>query len=452
MPESPPDPGNRMPGKDNPPTDPSRLFDVADRGGWEDELRRCLADRAAEAPHTRTDLAGTAIRRARRTHRRRAVAGLAAVVVATVLATGGWLHSWHNPGPSEYGAITGLVGEQTPSPAPEPTVGLVTDEQLAAELSVDLLGDGVAGGVVLATAAGEMVDLAGVQRVASAQRVGDGWVAIGGQDGLLRLWWLAEGREPVSLLAGMDAVVADGQRVAWRRGPLLSAAALSPDGELTGRVSTTAPDGGQPVGFLGPAVLLRRTDENGVASWDVWSPAEGDYRRGWSEEVVRVFGSLPDGSAVGLVPERSGAQEGDGGDAGERLCLARLDVARSLAVTATECLTGALADELVVEGPAAVSPQGRWLVSGGATAPLLVDLVRLFQPAGSAQAGGAVVSLHGVAQPTSTPRWLGSERVLLPSEDHLVQLRPDQLVDAGPDAAVERFPLAGAPPVVVESS
>jgi hypothetical protein len=410
-----------------------RLLDVAEGDRWEAELRRSLTERAGRVRPSGVDLAGAVIARARRVRRRRQAAGLAAVVMGTVLATGVW---WHDSRPEEgngarFEAVTDLAeapvaGDESPPVQPPQ---LATDQAVPATVSADVIGDGTDGGVVLATDEGQVLDLGPIRQVVSARRIGDGWAVVSGGTGTARLWWVQPDRRPVALLAGMDAVVVDRERVAWRRGAVLSAATLSPDGELTQRVSTAAPEGdGLPVGFVGGVVLLTGTDPGG---WDTWDPARGDYRPAWTRDVIRVYGTLPDAAtAVALVPPEPGA---------EGSCLARLDA--KLVASQVRCVP----ETLPADGPAAISPEGRWLVTGSVADALLVDLAEAF----GAWPERAVVPVAGVPGPATTPIWLELDRVLFTTSDSLVQVWPDRARAGGPDA-VDEIPLRGTQLLVVQ--
>lgn len=443
--------------RDNPPPASSRLFDVADRERTlENLVRRSLADQAGAAnagKPSHGDLAGAAISRARRRHRRRTVLALGSVVMATVLATGAWFQGWHAVDQSpEFGAVSGFLGDssENPTPQPESTVRLATDEQLARTLPADLVGAGADGGLVLAPASGDAIVLPGVRDVVAAQRLGDGWAVVSGQGGTQRLWWVSANQAPVSVLAGADAIALSGQQVSWQRGSLLSTAVLSSGGELGPRVSTGGlRDGVRPVGFVGEAVLLARSDPGSAKAgretrggqapsadaWDIWHPQQGDYRPGGNHGVTRVFGALPgQDAAVGLVPEEPGA---------DRWCFARLGLTPVLAVEETRCPASPVADSLAANPAAAISPDGRWLVTGGQD-PLLVDLAELF----AVPISEAVHEVPVAQRVAATPTWLGTDRVVLPADDRLLQVWPAR-VATQERSAVQESPLTGPAPVIV---
>jgi hypothetical protein len=413
-----------MADRGNPEPAPARLFGVVEgEDRWEGEVREFLADQATRQRPARVDLANVAISRARRVRRRRAVFGLAMIVAGTVAATGVALHDWAGSGGGpRYGVVSDLFEEQaSPSETPE-APRLALDRSMPGAVSADIIGEGVDGGLVLATAAGETLPLGPIRNVVSAQRVGRGWAVVSGEPGTARLSWVTPGSEPRALLGGMDAIVVAHGQVAWQRGVVLWAATLTADGQLAGRVSTAAPEGdGLPVGFVQEAVLLERTGSNG---WDTWNPARGDYRPTWTDEVLKVYGSV-DPLAVGLVPP----QPGSSGP-----CLAQLDT--ELQVAGVSCVPQALSPDR----PGAVSPQGRWLLNGS----LLVDLGEAF----GGQRERAVTEVASESTVT-TPVWLGPDRVLFATADSLVQLWPDRLRAGDPDA-VEQIPLSGGSLSVVQ--
>jgi hypothetical protein len=414
----------------------SRLTGVADRDPAQAELRRCLSERAAAVPTVPafpTDLAGAVIARGRRARRRRTAGRLVAVVGATVLATGGLWQVWQPAADPQFGAVNGFSGDPFLDREQAEPPQLAADDQLAAQLPADVLGDGAGGGTVLATAGGDAIDLRRVTSVIAAERVDGGWAVISGEPGRMRLWWAIAGQAPRSLLTGMDAIVMQQRRVAWQRGGVLAVATLA-GGQLADRVTTLGLDGGaQPAGLLGPTVLLRRPGPDGSQAWDTWDPARGDYRPRWTEQVLRVYGLLPDGAgALGLIPPPAG---------GERPCLARLDLRRGLAPAQTRCPVAALA----AGGPAALSPQQRWLFTTADGEPALVALTGLFEAAAA-----PVIPIAGVTEPVTAAVWLGPERAVLTAGQQLLQVWPERLAGGAP-AAVEQFPLTGTPPVVVGS-
>jgi hypothetical protein len=406
---------------DNQPHRSSRQLDVAPDGkGLEEAVRRSLAGQAAGVRPSGADLAGVAVARVRRLRRRHTLLGLAVLVVATVVASGVLL-DWSADRRDRYAPTTTelLLDAPTTAPArPHEPARLAADGELPAELSAELIGAGT-GGAVLAGADGNVVGLGQIGQVVAAHRIGAGVAVVSDAGGVRRLWWVESEQGLRLVLTGLDAVVVEGARIAWRRGVLLATETLSADGALSGRVVTTAPaGGGLPVGFLGDAVLLA-----GEQGWDTWNPAGGAYQPTWSTRVARVYGAQPDGVPVGLVPDPSGG----GGS-----CLARLVVEPELAPADSGCV----ATSLTPDRPAALSPDGRWLLAVGDGATVLVDL--------TAPAAGAERLVEEAPAPVATPVWLAADRVAFVAVGStLVQLWPD-----GP--RVELYPLAGDPPVLVQ--
>lgn len=396
-------------GIDNPRSVPSRLRDVAEQDRWEQELRRVLTGRAAQAPPLRPDLAGRVLARARRSARRRSVAGIAAVVCLTMVSTGILIPDWWSAEQRRLGAVSGAV-EKTEEYI-RPSLLLPSDERLAETLAVDVLREVPNRGVVFSTAWGEQYELAQVGQVQAAQRLETGWVVASGQPGSQRLSWVDPPSPPISLLAGLDQLVLDGDRVAWLKLGVLATARVV-DGELVERVTTTLTgDGVELVGLLGSRVLLRQFDEDGV-QWDFWDPARGPYRPAWSGYPVAVFGLLPDGErAVGLVPDPTG----EGG-----VCLAALALTSWSEAAATRCLPAGSTPF----GPAVISPDRRlMLVASEGGGVLLVQLDQLFD----AEAD-PVVPVPGMSWPGLAPVWLGGDRVLWTEGNQLVVLWPERLL------------------------
>lgn len=435
-------------GDDNPWSDPSRLFGVVGpddgKSEWGDAVRRSLTDAVATVRPSGADLAGRAIAAGRRVRRRRNATGLAAVLAAMVVFIGGWLSAGSMTAPpSQFGPVgaplSGVVdgdqpAEVTPRSSPPGRPARLADAGLAAaEIAADLLGDGVDGSLVLAPHDGDAQALGPIQQPVSAHRVGDGWAVVSGEPGGLRLWWVAPGGDPAPLLVEMEAIVVEDGRAAWQKGVVLAVGSFSAEGSLVGIVTSTAPEDGQPVGFLGGAVLMARTDPEG-RSWDTWHPSDHSYQPAWTRAVTRVYGALGDGAGgVGLVPPPVGV---------EGACLARLGERAPLDVGQTVCV----GEQLAADGPAALSPAGRWLV---ATTPerglMLVDLVAVFEDSGR----DAVTAMTGVAAPVTAPVWVAPDRLLVPTGEGLVEVRADGLRARATDA-IGKIPSTGPLPLVVE--
>lgn len=392
---------SRMPNpRDNQPGGLKRPTTVS-----EDELERALretfAGRVATARPLAADPAGVAIRRARRSGRRRALTGLALAGAATVLVTTGMAQLG---GPTGNGGTpTVVLGDPrgfTPSPLATANTRPADTEPIRAELDLIV-------GSRLETSGGEQRELTGVGAVERAQRVPDygGWLVtsvatVAGRT----LWWVPpNGSAPQVLLAAADAVVVapDGRQVAWRDGPELLAAGVV-GGQLVATSRTAAPEGTVPIGFAAEAVLIRQPGR-GVS---LWPRSAGGRPGGAAGDVLNVYGSLPDGRLIGEVATGKS----------RRPCLALLDPARNLTPVRTGC-----GPDLATDGPAGVSPDGTWLLANGARkAALLVDLRTLggtvsTHPAGPAVVDEVVWTTAGVA-------------LHVDAAGRLVRVRPDRVV------------------------
>jgi hypothetical protein len=399
-------------------------------------LRRCLRRQAAGVRPSGADLAGRSLRSGRRRRALGGTAGLAAVILLTVLASGVLLHGSERASPAPVRGfaypVSGL--DQLPPLMSDPVVPeLGTERQVLLDAPVGLVGRDEAGRLLLVSGSGRVVDLRYLSSVTSAHPVGDGWAVVaGGQRATL--WWVDARQRPRLVLGSLDGLAVDGSRVAWRRDNVLSAARLSHAGELEQQVDTSVADRGvDPYGFVGDRVLLAHIGpERELAAWDTWRPDTGAYVAGPAAGVEWVFGALPGGeAAVGLAPV-AGAP-----------CLARLDAQRGLAVEVTACLP-----ELPAAGPAAISPDGRWLLGStevggdGAGSPLLVDLTAAFD--GDA---GAVRVVTGAPGPVGSPIWTGIGSAAYLSGTGAFQLWPE-LVLTGAPGAVESLDLPSEPLLV----
>lgn len=451
--------------EDNREEAPGRLFGVAEQHPPErpdlaehqvtELLGRTLGDLATRVRPSGADLAGVAIKRARRVQRRRRGAGLVAVVVATVSVSGALLMGLSGSGETDRGdgSIAGLFSDEDEreEPAPvgppdQPTrdVSLAADEAVVERVSGGLVGEGDSDGLVLATGDGVLADLGPIRDVNSVHRVAEGWVVVtaGAGADTARLWWVTDSGKPRAVLSGLDEIVADGARAAWRLGSQLSAGVLADDGGLQRRGSVQAPAGDvRLAGFVGEAVLLRRVTGGGAVSWALWRPEEcvADPCPGfdpvWSPHVLRVYGTEPGGgAAIGLVPAVSKDQG---------VCLARLRIADGLPVIERVCPPD------LPTGVASLSPDGRWLVaavgSGGGGAAV-VDVAAAF--AGDPE---AVLPVPGVAAPAAVPVWSAPAEAVYPTEDSLVWVRAEKLRNGGKDAVTEAA-LSGAPPTLIHMS
>ncbi|MFV2017601.1 hypothetical protein [Micromonospora sp. LOL_023] len=399
-------------------------------------LRDCLVDRAGNAPRT-ADLAGRAIRRARRIRRTRTggVAVLAGCLLASAGIAGGQLllspsatttALLAEPAPSAGSALTSS-GPAAPA-APLPFSGELQREPMAAvqlpPVDIVLAGE-------LRTTEGQRVSLDPLVDVAQAIRMSGGWLVVTepSTDGDAGVWFVTTDASPKAVLPGVDAVAVDeaGARIAWRRGTEVAVASVV-SGELTGTTTSPVPERSSPIGFAGDAVLMARDRADRTRGYSVWRPEQGEFQPIWSDTTSAVYGTLPDGSTV--VAQIS--------DASGRPCLALLDVRHDFTVTRTACML-----PLTGDGRGAVSADGRWLMINGVAdarsaseseLALLVDLQRVFDgQAGAVREAGQRI--------TGTTVWVDPATVVHASGlDQVVRIDVDRISnDRG--GAVEQLKL-----------
>ncbi|MFC4148530.1 hypothetical protein ACFO0M_19935 [Micromonospora mangrovi] len=389
----------------------------------DDELARALretfASRVAVPRPLTVDPAGVALRRARRTGRRRALAGLALAGIATVAVTTGMAQLGDRPG--RQGVPTVVLGDPPErSASPRPTAspsGRPASGPLRVE--VDLIVD-----ATLETTGGEQRPLPGVDPVDRALRISDhgGWLVTSAATAAGRtLWWVPPGDgAPQVVLAAADAVALspDGRQVAWRDGGEIATAGVI-SGQLIALVRTPAAADAVPVGFAGDAVLVRRA---GQAGYSVWRPSAGPLPTRAERGVLSTYGTLPDGRVVGQVSAGTP----------RRPCVALLDPTRQLAPVRTGC-----GPDLATDGHGGVSADGRWLLANGSgkQGALLVDLNQLGADTRARAAGPAV---------TGAVTWTkGGAALYVDDKGGLVRVRVDQVVAGHPAIAA---PLAGGTP------
>ncbi|WP_285792254.1 hypothetical protein [Micromonospora sp. NBRC 101691] len=393
------------------------------REDLEQALRETLARQAGAPRPLAVDPAGQAVRRAERMQRRRTLTGVALAAVATVAVSTGMAQL--NTDHARYTSPTVVLGDPVGPPATS-TVPVRLDGPVFAGLSL------VSGSTLVVDGRG--TDLGGIGPVERGLRTGDGWLFVGTPGAAGRTVWAVGGTGTSRvLLAGADAVAVDptGRRLAWRDGAELHVASIV-NGQLLPGLRTPVPESATPVAFVGDDVLVRvRPDRGGFALWR----ADGSpFQAGPDRRVLDVYGRLPDGRLVARVT------------ASPRPCLALLDPARALAVSATGCAVPAIGD-----GPGSVSPDGRWLLvnaaaesrSAEATA-LLVDLAQAFgaQPVtrqvGPAVAGPAV--------------WPAAEAAYPAVDGTLVRFEPDRNPLRATAALVPGLPAGHRPALVAAAS
>ncbi|MEJ3743205.1 hypothetical protein WEI85_07955 [Actinomycetes bacterium KLBMP 9797] len=419
-----------MTGGDNLRPGPARPFGVTP-DDLENALRDSLSGAAADAyPIRNNDLAGTAIRRARRTQRRWSVAGVALVAAATVVAGAGVTQivpaQQRQAGPAwvfDPAPELERPDEATPSPSPAlPDGPELRQQQL--ELSQRPLVDVVVAGN-LRTASGRVVSIDGLGTVRQAHEVDGGWLVVSGQpsDGFA-LWYVGQFGARRQLLPPAKAMVlgSDGRQVAWIDGARLFAGAVV-QGEIAGAKQAIAPREGLPISFVGAAVLMGRAQGGDLDGYAVWWPERGGFEPAWNDAAVSVYGSMPDGhTVVGQVRDES-----------TPACLALLDANNALSVLKTACALS-LADG----GAGSVSPDGRWLVADASFgAAAVVDLSSAFttkpapaRPAGPPLRGSTV--------------WADPNTLVHAVDNALFRVRVDRI--AAGKAGVDSVPVSGAAP------
>ncbi|MFB9237179.1 hypothetical protein ACFFWC_16715 [Plantactinospora siamensis] len=403
----------------------------------QDELERALRDTLSQrvaAARSPLDPAGVAIRRGRRARRLRAVGGVTSAALAIVLVS------------------VGIVQVGTPAPGPGPGVVMLDDSPDAPTLpfgpdpsdadplalptgappTVELINEHTLIGT-------GRIDFAVDSPVTAALRTGDGWLLVTGTAARSALWYGTSSGAVRRLLNGVSALVLapDGRRVAWRFDDRLFMGSLA-EGTL-GVPEQIRVAGAEPVRFLGAALLLRRAEPAGFRLW--WPTADRSPR--WQAGPLAVYGPLPDGrQAVGVVR-----------DARDVPCLALLDLGRDLAPTSTACQVR------LAPGPAAISPDGRWLLANPAVTVSGDPGTTLSPGAGGGTPDGALlVDLHGAfgsipsvwpAGPTlrAQPVWTDDRTAVhVDGQGSLDVVSVGKVSDG---RAVAQLPLRSAPVVLV---
>ncbi|MEV6370346.1 hypothetical protein AB0L86_26020 [Micromonospora musae] len=408
----------------------------------QDELERAVRETFAQqvaAPRPGTaDPAGAAIRRARRTQRKRTTTGLALAAVATVAVSAGIVQLGdvtRRPTQPPTVVLGDPSNQVRPEPLPSGTGG-VDVPPVAPDAGPDVLFAGAILG-----ADGERVAVAGIGPAERAQRLPEnaGWLVIGAPTTAGRtLWAVPRDGTPQVLLDGADAitVATDGRQVAWRDGDEIAAAGLVRT-QLIAPVRTPAPAGAVPVGFVGNAVLVRLDPAR--PGHALWSPATAPLDTGVDRITLNVYGALPDGRLVGQVSSKGTDQP----------CLALLDPSRTLTPIETAC-----GPTLSRDGLGAVSPDGRWLLlngeSGKKAGALLVDVARI----GVTSPGSPLVAGHAGPPLTGSVAWNAvDEAAYIDESGKLVRLTAGRVHvgEAGAAVAVPGADAANRPVVVTGS-
>ncbi|MFC5923738.1 hypothetical protein [Micromonospora vulcania] len=380
-------------------------------------MRDTLSHQVAVARPLSADPAGQAIRRAMRIRRRRAAAGLALAVTATVLISTGMAQLGDDP--SRQGPPTVVIGDPALSPRPIPTATIAPAP--AQGTSVDLLVDST-----LVSSTGGRLELPGVGPAERAFRLPDnaGWLVVGVQTTAGRSLWVAHQDGLVQVLlagAGPIVVAPDRRQIAWRDGSDIVVAGVI-NAQLIGPVRTPAPAGAVPVQFVRDSVLVRLDPTR--AGHALWRPGAGQLGIGTDRKTLNVYGTLPDGKLIGQVAA---------GDPRET-CLAVLEPKQDLKPVRTGC-----GPDLSPDGAGGISADGRWLLVNGrvgkAERALLIDLHRL---------GADLTALPAGLPLTGAVAWTtDSDATYVDRAGELVRVDVDQ-VRAGRPA--EPAPVTGVRP------
>ncbi|MET7878007.1 hypothetical protein [Micromonospora profundi] len=331
------------------------------RDELEGAVREILSHQVAVAHPLSADPAGQAIRRANRIRRRRAGVGLALGVATTVLISSGMAQLAEDT--NRQGPPIVVIGDPDPSDRSIPSATPVAPT--TAPSAGRLLAE------VLISADGRRLAQPTVGPAERAHPLpnGGGLLVVGAETTAGRSLWVTQNDGLVQvLLAGAKQIVLapDGSQVAWRDGADLLVAGVVGT-QLIGTVRTPAPDGAEPVRFVGDHVLVRLDPSR--PGHVLWRPGAGDLAPDSERSTLNVYGALPDGRLIGQVTtsDPPGA------------CLAVLDPARGLKPVRTAC-----GPQLSRDGVGEISADARWLLVNGSVGKtdraLLVDLHRLDTP------------------------------------------------------------------------
>jgi hypothetical protein len=323
----------------------------------EEQLRDVLQQRAT-MPRLGEDVAGTAIRGARRLRRQRFTAVAVATAFALLALAGG------------IGLTRPAAAPLTPAsggPSPTPSVTASPAGPTPAVLfgiNADVLAYDTH---TLFATDGTTYDL-GPDPISAVVRVPAGW-----------LYGHANGGPPILLhpdgtrleLSGIDnakvngqffagpAISADGERLAWVEGTTLHAATLAADGLHDGVTSPTLADTFAQT-WIGSRVVVGQSYGTGCcgyrpAQYDVWDPAKGVFVPHWTKELWPVYGPEPDGAPTYAMTHSNPTSAAG--------CLGRVDGVAGMTVADTICLDGLDYESLMGR----LSPDGRYLaeLAGG---------------------------------------------------------------------------------------
>lgn len=251
----------------------------------EDALKAALREHANRQAPEIGDLAARVIAAGRAQRRRRMGGGLAAAVIVCAVITASLVIVVGAHAPVDDGAVFAAPGSYVAVSSPMPQVG--------ADLPVDYVQAGS-----LYLRGGRVVKLPATD-VTQVQRAGDGFVVVARIHGdqQQRAWYVNERTgAPAILLDRVRSVVvaADGTgRMAWVDGSKMyyqdTVATVSRTVVQSRPVETDRPGSGNPVGFVGDAVLLADPGPAEPERHDLWFPARGDYEPTWAS-FLAVYG------------------------------------------------------------------------------------------------------------------------------------------------------------------
>jgi len=293
----------------------------------EDQLRDALRHRAT-LPRPGDDLAGAAIRAARRHQRRRFAVGAGTIAVILVATIAG-VSLAGGPSAAPNPAVTVGPGP-TPSPSPSPSPPSSVDSTAGHAIGLDVLDH-----FQLITLEGKRFTLP-VSRLAYLVRVPAGWLY--GDWDVPGVLLRADGTS-ISLaelkpsIGGTDAparpaISADGRSVAWVGGTILYAATVTLSG-LSNVVQSRVPADSFALSWIGSRVVVGHSHDGQCcggnhAEYDVWDPARGNFVAHWTRDIYPLAGPVPDGvpAFIRVKAPGNGLNEG---------CLVRVDGVTSMA-------------------------------------------------------------------------------------------------------------------------
>jgi hypothetical protein len=256
-----------------------------------------------------------------------------------------------------------------------------------ADLSVD-----VRVGNELWTTDGRHLKLASVGDIGQVVSVPTGWVY--SDASAVRLLTRAGSSMSLTSSAASWTVSGDGAKLATVADKDLRVSKITEKG-LAPAAATRVPVASQPVAFHGDLVLLY----HGSAGFDSWSAASLPYTEGWDAELLAVFGSGKDATALRK--------------AGGTVCLVELTVSPSRLRSGTELGCGDVLTTAISRGLAGrpvESPDGRWLAVSSSTGVTMIDVLKSREAAAGKSAqeqrdAAPVVAWTCAARPDAPTVW-----------------------------------------------